>query len=304
MHRNPSIHLISVLALGGAFSWAGPAVAQEAPCGGWTASCAAVEVRAEGDRLILFSPNATAPDASAETSPSDRVRVLADRPGSTCDARTGGGCEDVTSTWRTAASTGAADPGRTECNEDDVWMARARGLERDDERCRRGPVAAYFLVGLPVGLYLLGPDDHQPLIDGGPGLEDPGAGLPGSGDDGGSAGDDAGGSSTGGDDGSSGGGTGGNSSGGDTGGGSSGGDTGGNGQGVGTTPGGGGGGDGSDGSDPLGGGLGLPTAERPPMSEVPEPISTTLFGLGLAGYAGAQLRKRRAGRIETEEASS
>jgi hypothetical protein len=35
------------------------------------------------------------------------------------------------------------------------------------------------------------------------------------------------------------------------------------------------------------------------MSEVPEPISTTLFGLGLAGYAGARLRKRRDGTIET-----
>ncbi len=29
------------------------------------------------------------------------------------------------------------------------------------------------------------------------------------------------------------------------------------------------------------------------MTEVPEPVSTTLVGLGLLGYAGARARRRR-----------
>ncbi len=34
------------------------------------------------------------------------------------------------------------------------------------------------------------------------------------------------------------------------------------------------------------------TGQEPPMSEVPEPVSTTLVGLGLLGYAGNKLRRR------------
>ncbi|MFQ5679800.1 MAG: PEP-CTERM sorting domain-containing protein [Gemmatimonadota bacterium] len=36
------------------------------------------------------------------------------------------------------------------------------------------------------------------------------------------------------------------------------------------------------------------------MTQVPEPVSTTLFGLGLLGYAGARLRRRRAEEAEDD----
>jgi hypothetical protein len=38
------------------------------------------------------------------------------------------------------------------------------------------------------------------------------------------------------------------------------------------------------------------------MGEVPEPISTTLFGIGLLGYAGARLRQRAGGPASDEDA--
>ena len=329
MITRPSLlRLAPALAVTGLLSWAGPAAAQDTSCRGWTASCAAVEIRAEGDRLILFSPNVAPPEGGTDIAsdarlPSDRVRVLADRPGAACEAETGAGCEDVTSVWAATPAEGvtADDPGNHSCRRDDVWMARARGMEEGENRCRRGPVGAFFLVALPVGLYVLGPDGQAPLIEH-PLPGNPGAGLPDSGDPG-SGGDSSGGDSTGGGTGgdSSGGGTGGDSTGGNTGGDSTGGNTGGDstggntgGDSTGGNTGGGntgggntgggntGGDDGSTGgSDEWDGELGLPPATRPPMSEVPEPISTTLFGLGLAGYAGAQLKKRRAARLEGDE---
>lgn len=294
--------LATAFATAGLLSWGGPAAAQDATCRGWTSSCAAVEVHAEGDRLILFSPNATLPEPVPETGgatvPSERVRVLAERPGEACDATSGAGCEDLTGVWGSADASGeaaSADPGNLSCRDDDVWMARARGLEDGEDRCRRAPLAAYFLVALPVGLYVLGPDGEAPLVDR-PFPGEPGAGLPDPGDgssDGTSSGGDAtggssGGDATGGNSGNGGsGGTGGDATGGDTGSGATGG-----------TPGGGG----DDPSDPWDGDLGLPPEKpRPPMSEVPEPISTTLFGLGLAGYAGARIRQRRAARLEGDE---
>ena len=320
MTHPPLLRLVPALAAAGLLSWAGPAAGQDTSCRGWTASCAAVEVRAEGDRLILFSPNAAPHDAGSSTgedtgAPSDRVRVLADRPGATCDAATGSGCEDYTAVWTATPAGDAAassDPGNLSCRRDEVWMARARGIERSQNRCRRAPVAAFFLVALPVGLYVFGPDGQTPLIES-PLPGDPGAGLPdpGEGSTGGAnGGDGTGGDSAGGTGGDSAGGSGGDStggSGGDSTGGSGGDSTGGTGgDSGGGTPGGdstgGNPGDPPGGSDPWDGELGLPPEDpRPPMSEVPEPISTTLFGLGLAGYAGARLKKRRAERLEGGE---
>lgn len=51
----------------------------------------------------------------------------------------------------------------------------------------------------------------------------------------------------------------------------------------------GGDGDGGEGETPWPGS----SEVQPPMTEVPEPVSTTLVGLGLLGYAGARARRRR-----------
>ncbi|MFQ5747473.1 MAG: PEP-CTERM sorting domain-containing protein [Gemmatimonadota bacterium] len=37
------------------------------------------------------------------------------------------------------------------------------------------------------------------------------------------------------------------------------------------------------------------------MTQTPEPVSTTLMGLGLLSWAGAKARKRRQAAIETED---
>jgi hypothetical protein len=174
-------------------------------------------------------------------------------------------------------------------------MDPARGLnEEDGRRCGR-PVAAYFMLALPAAAFLFAADGDEPDVvlpigsdpelPGGGGADDGSSGSDDSGSgDGGSGGTGTGGS----DDGSSSGGSGG-SGGGDTGGGDAGGgDTGGN------T----GGGDTGGGLPGPGGGGG----PGPGMGEVPEPISTTLFGIGLLGYAGARLRQRKMGEEREEDA--
>lgn len=294
-----------------------PASAQAEECGGWMASCASVQVQADGDQLFFYVPNATLPaelPPEARISAGERLRVLAHADGMTCDPATRTGCVDITESWLDAAevvrsgsaaagaTAAAADPGNRSCEDEAEWMDPARGLgEEDGRRCGR-PAAAFFILALPAAGFLFGADGDDPdvvlPIGGDPEL--PG----GSGADDGSSSSDGGGSSGGAgsggsDDGSSSGGSGGSGGGGTAGGGNTGGGNTGGGNTGGSNTGG-----GDTGGGDTGGGLppGPGTGGTPPMGEVPEPISTTLVGIGLLGYAGARLRQRRMDGVAEEDA--
>ena len=300
---------------------AAPSLAQE-DCRGWMTSCASVEVRADDDRLLLFTPNLSVEEdaeegQAEEAEGSDRLTVLPQELGST-PFETG-----------TAGSYASADdhPGQRKCTKYETVGDPKSGEERDD--CAR-PVAALFMLALPTTLYMLSPTDDGPVVtgpvsepvagpqggddddsDSGTGSGDGGTADAGAGSDDGSSGGsgaDSGGATTGETSGEGGGSSGGNSAG-DSSGGSSGGSAGGSGGSTGGSTGGGnnpaGGGSAGSGGNNTGGegdaGPYHPTAgDMPPISQVPEPISTTLFGLGLAGYAGARLRRRRGEAIQQD----
>jgi hypothetical protein len=273
------------------------AIAQAEECGGWMVSCASVQVHADGDRLFFYVPNATPPaelPADGMDAAGERLRVYANIEGMTCDPATGRGCVDITESWLDAAepvrgspTAGEApatvvDPGNGSCEDEAEWMDPARGMsEEEGRRCSR-PVAAFFILALPASAFLFAADGDEPevVLPIGSDPELPGGGADdgssssdgsGSGGDGSSGGTGSGGSDGGSSSSGGGGSDGGDNGGGDTGGGNTGGDTSG---GLPVGPGGGG---------------------DPDMGEVPEPISTTLFGIGLLGYAGARLRQRRSG---------
>lgn len=280
-----------------------PGFAQD-DCRGWMTSCASVEVRAEGDRLILFAPNLSLEEGDEAvgdaSEPLDGEAQL-----SSVDAPPSG----------MEFATPVDDHADPECKkyeyETNDPESYDGGEERDD--CVR-PIGAIFMLALPTTVYLLSQGDGgDPVVTGPPGSpvagpqpdddsgddtgtgsDDGGTADGAGGDDGGSTAGDSGGNS-----GDGGGSTGGNSAGGgDAGGGS----TGGGSTGGGDTGGGSGSNPADDGGDDGDFGPYHPTAEDlPPISQVPEPISTTLFGIGLAGYAGARLRKRR-GEIVEEDA--
>ncbi len=319
--------------------------AQDARCSGWSAACSSVQVWAEGDRLVVYVPNAVEPETPTGPDVRDRrLRVLSSADGLVCDPATGTGCLDVSDRWTSSgdpagaadagaeardpdeereteieaptlvsgAATADDDPGNLDCKGDGAWMAPARGLDKKDRRRCGRPVAGYFIVALPAALFVFGGDGDDPTVVGpeppgpespgdGPGnggetggqggstAPPPGGGEPGSG--GGSVPGDGGGTPPGGGGTPPGGGTGPGDGGGTPPGGTTPGGTppgsggtspGGNSPGAGGTP------PGGDQFRPIGG-----NGSNPPMSGVPEPISTTLFGIGLAGYAGARLRRRR-----------
>jgi len=288
-----------------------PASAQERDCTGWTVSCASVQVHADGDRLLFYVPNAVRPTESpreASGVSTDRLRVFRNSDGMTCDPASGEGCVDVTDAWvasrdgtdaapmGSTAATAAVDPGNRSCDGDGRQLDPARGLDPDEGRRCSQPIAGWFILALPASAFLFGADGGEPdtVL---PVADDPGVfgGDDGTGSDGGNAGGDSGGGDgSGGDDGAGGSGSGGgDGSGGDegsgSGSGSGGGDTGSGGGGFGDLP-------------PGGGTGGLPSGGGDPgMGEVPEPISTTLFGIGLLGYASARLRKRGGGESSEEE---
>lgn len=281
-----------------------PLAGQADECGGWMVSCASVQVDAEEERLFFYVPNAVPTSGSGEAVPAagERLRVYKDADGMTCDPGTGNGCVDITEPWLEAVDSergdlaagavtpGVVDPGNWSCEDEAEGLNRARGLSEDErERCDR-PVAAYFIVALPAAAFLFGADGNDPEVvlpaGGDPQLPGgDGADEASSGSDGG--GSDAGGTGTGGT------GTGGT---GTSGTGTSGTGTGDTGTGGGGSAGGSSGGGETGGEWPPGGGLpGGGANSTPNMGEVPEPISTTLFGIGLLGYAGARLRRRRMG---------
>jgi hypothetical protein len=277
-----------------------------------------VEVDVLDDQLLIFVPNATGLEDSRDgttlgaastlaghLTDDGRLKVYRDAPGMVCDAATGTGCVEITDEWlvgmdqdsMAALAAVDADPGVISC-EQGRYADGARGLTPEErDICDRGPpIAALFVLAFPVTMALLAPDGGDtetvsgfpPEDEGDPGTTggDGDGGGGGTGDDGGGGGtgDDGGGGGTGGDDG----GTGGDDGSGDDG--DDGGDDGGW-----PPPGGDDGGDdgewpppgGDDGEWPPPGG-----DDGPPLTEVPEPVSTTLGGLGLAGYAGSRLRKR------------
>ena len=283
-------------------------------CRGWTMTCASVELRAEGDHLILFVPNGGVDADGAEAMEVDEASE--------------GEAENVTvvpqpvdaAPFDVPAGTtfmgSADDPGNISCDEDESHYRGSRGLDEDDERRCGQPVGALFLLAVPASIAFLAPgdggdptverplpqsgapdegDDDQAAGDGtGIGGDGVGAGSDDGGDGVGAGSDDGGSDGTGGGDGTNSAGTSGGS------GGSGGGATGGSGSGGSGGAGGGDGydddGTGNDGGTGPGGEFGPyhPTAgDLPPISQVPEPVSTTLFSLGLAGYAGARLRRRR-----------
>lgn len=287
------IRRASLVSLAALSVFALSATAQQ-DCRGWTVTCASVELRSEGDQLILFVPNggadtgtnddATDDDAAADEV-ADNVTVLPQPvDAAPFDVPPG-----------TTYATTADDPGNISCDDDESHYRGSRGLDDDDERRCDQPVGALFLLAVPASVAFLAPGDGgDPTVE----RPLPQSGAPGAGDDdSGSGGDGAGGDGSGGD-GSGGDGSGGDGSGGDgSGGDDSGDDAGGNGGGSGVNSAGtsgGSGGSGSGGSGSGGGsGTGGGTGDLPPISQVPEPVSTTLFSLGLAGYAGARLRRRR-----------
>ncbi len=320
--------MLGLLLLGSGFAWlfvvgAGTAVASEANCrGGWNENCASVEVDVVGEKLAFFVPNATgleasrdratptaSTDAAEATRPKADVQVLLSAPGMTCQAESGIGCVDVTEEWLDGVASVALDPGLVQCYEDRPGLDDPQGsdrADRDDECDRDPPVAAFFLIGVPVAVAAVIPDGGEPEVvrsfpedegsEGGTQGGDEGGTTEG-GDEGGTEGGGEGGTE-GGDEGGTEGGDEGGTEGGDEGG-TEGGDEGGTTEGgdEGGTEGGDEGGTGDDGwEDPT-----WDEGDEPPMTEVPEPISTTLFGLGLASYAGARLRKRRNGEPEEAE---
>jgi len=251
-------------------------------CRGWAVSCASVEVRADGDELILFAPNLVSSQAATEAEAAQVEGQPAASPGD--------------------AGMVTADPETLSCDEE----RGTRVLDKDErKRCRRAPVGAFFLIALPASLFVLAPDGQGPPVKS-PGLPSEPISTPDSGgDDGGNDGSGAGGggvtdggSGDGGASGGGGAGTGGNSGGGSTGGattgGSTGGATGGN-TGGGTT------GGGSVGGGSTVGGSYPGAGDLPPISQVPEPVSTTLFGIGLASLAGARIRRLRQGAASSED---
>jgi hypothetical protein len=261
------------------------------------------------------------------------LRVLSSTTGGVCASADTPGCVDVTDRWLAVSDTTAEleeedddDP----CVVDDDDEEGQRSLEQravaEDDSSDVVPCAAYlpagstgsllnpitFLLPVPPIIGILAGGDPAPTpTDGTAG------GLDG-GDDGGSDGGTDGGSD-GATDGGTTGGTDGGSDGGTTGGGTRtmGGDGGDDGGTDGGSDGGtdgwnddGGSDGGSDGGNDDGGtdggnddggtdgGDGWPTDDgggTPPMSEVPEPVSTTLMGLGLASWAAARARQRRKG---------
>ncbi|MGH7539607.1 MAG: hypothetical protein ACRELC_01270, partial [Gemmatimonadota bacterium] len=204
-----------ILALGiaavGLAAEASVALAQEAPCSGWSKSCASVEVHAIGDQLVLFVPNLTAEATDAgeagEIRDRERLRVYADQAGMTCDPATGAGCLEIDPAVAGSATPpqggeAAKDPDCEKVDEAvadgaiaDGAIAPSEGVEREERRCRERPVAAYFLFGLPAALYVLGPDGEDPQVvspvsSPGDGGDDGSSGNSGSGGSGGDDGDD------------------------------------------------------------------------------------------------------------------
>ncbi len=298
-------------------AFATPALGQD-DCRGWARSCASVDVRVEGDRLIFFTPNIVVePAESAETEDgSERVTLLpagvSDDPYATMTVASGVG------------ASGAVAPPDRRCEEE-------QDDEEDDEDDCGPPVGALVLLALPASLFILSPGDSDdatvqaPLNEpvSGPGNPPAGDGVGGDGDagggetggndggDSGDAGGDTAGADSGGaaDDGSN---SGNNNNSGNTGGnsGATGGNSGTSGGNSGSNPGSGSAsGDGGSGDDGSGDDWGpyhpeaAPpgAADLPPISQVPEPISTTLFGIGLAGYAAARRRRRSTELVEDQE---
>ncbi|MFV1987491.1 MAG: PEP-CTERM sorting domain-containing protein [Gemmatimonadota bacterium] len=294
---------VGILAL---TAFARPALGQE-ECRGWARSCASVDVRVEGEQLIFYSPNMIIEtDEPSETEDgSERVTVL--------PVDSDGAPFATPLATAAAPATGAMDdPGNISCDEDESYLEGGRGIDESDKRRCGRPVGALVLLALPASLFLLAPDGtdevtvegppNQPVSTPGDSPVDDGTGD-GAGDGtGGNDGDNSAGNgdSSAGNSGNNGN-NGGNNNSGNTGGnsGTTGGDSGGN---SGTTGGNSGTTGGSSGHNPDGDDWGpyhpgaTPGgAALPPISQVPEPISTTLFGIGLVGYASARLRRRRAG---------
>lgn len=277
--------------------------------GGWSASCASVEVGVAGDDLLFYVPNAALTDSSEL----DRagVQLFSDLPGAVCDPTTGSGCAPVASD-ESGSDPGRFDPGGSDDQEcvtyEEYQRQLAAGTEVSDRRvCRRAPPpAVLFMMAIPTTFALLAPDEGgttvalPPADEPAPPPEEP-EGEPtgdddGSGDDDGADEGDGGGGEPGGgggtpppDTGPPGDGDPGDSDPGD-------GDSGDGDPGDGD-PGDGDPGDGDPGDADPGdgdpGGTPPPRPPPPPVSQVPEPVSTTLFGIGLIGYAGVRLRDRR-----------
>jgi hypothetical protein len=254
-------------------AFAAPANGQE-DCRGWARSCASVDVRVEGDRLIFYTPNMVVHTAESAEDGSERVTVL---PAGVSD-------DPYVTTPGTAAAGASAPPPNRRCDDDEPPLA----VEDDEDDDCGPPVGALVLLALPASLFLLPGDSDGGTVQGPPNEPGAGPGNPPSGDGGdGDAADDGSTSGNNNDSGNSG----------DTGGNS--GTTGGN---SGSNPGSNGGGNNGGSSDDGSGDDWGPYhpeattpggADLPPISQVPEPISTTLFGIGLAGYAAARRRRQR-----------
>lgn len=267
MNRHSNTRLSLILGLVALPLTAAPALAQD-ECRGWAMSCASVDVRSDGNRLVLFAPNLVS--SQAAVAPEGEPREVPSGPSITLSP----------------VADADVDPGTLSCDGDGAYMAKARGLDEDDrKRCRRAPVGAFFLVALPASLFVFGPDGETPVVDS-PSLPGEPANSPeeaddGEEDDGGAGTGDSGGEIDGdadGDDGDAGGDDGDDAA-------------------TGNTR----SGPGDDGwgeDDPWHPGA----DDLPPISQVPEPVSTTLFGLGLASYAATRIRRRRAGAASEEDA--
>jgi hypothetical protein len=261
-------------------------------CRGWTRTCASVDVRAEGDNLILFVPNAGIDDQGEGAAAEAENVTVVPQP---LDAEP----FDIPPGTSVSTTPTSDDPGNISCDDDESHYQGSRGLDEDEERRCGQPVGALFLLAVPATVAIFAPGNgDDPTVEGPlPQSGNPDTGGEGDGandgvGDGGDreAGDEYGSDDSGGSD------TPGSDSGGGSGVNSAGQGSGGNGGGSGTGAGTGGSGqnDGTDGGTGADYGPFHPDAgDLPPISQVPEPVSTTLFTLGLAGYAGAQLRRRR-----------
>jgi uncharacterized membrane protein YgcG len=256
-------------------AYAAPAIGQE-DCRGWARSCASVDVRVEGDRLIFYTPNMVVHTAESAEDASERVTVL---PAGVSD-------DPYVTTPGTAAAGASVAPPNRRCDDDEPPLA----VEDDEDDDCGPPVGALVLLALPASLFLLPGDSDDGTVQGPPNESGAGPGNPPSDDGAGGDGDAA-------DDGSNSGNNNDSGNSGDTGGNS--GATGGK---SGSNPGSNGGGSNGGSSDDGSGDDWGPYhpeattpggADLPPISQVPEPISTTLFGIGLVGYAAARRRRQR-----------